>query len=234
VREDVLSELPEITEKEEWCTMTEEDKKAYKKQVWAESFMSMRRVSFLQDDMTTSSKMERLKELVSLAAGENRKVLVFSFYRDTIAKVKATLGDQAMGPISGDTPINKRQEIIDEFTQSEEPKVLVSQVQAGGTGLNIQTASVVIFCEPQIKPSLETQAISRVYRMGQVRNVLVYRLLCEKTIDEQMLILLSDKQEIFDQFAQESEMAEADERLSQTDWMREVIKEEKEKYPEEI
>ncbi len=51
-------------------------------------------------------------------------------------------------------------------------------------GLNIQAASVVIICEPQIKPSLETQAISRSYRMGQIHNVVVHRLLCANTVDE--------------------------------------------------
>lgn len=55
---------------------------------------------------------------------------------------------------------------------------------AGGVGLNIQAASLVIFCEPQLKPSTETQAISRAYRMGQTRSVLVHRLLTEDTVDE--------------------------------------------------
>ena len=82
--------------------------------------------------------------------------------------------------------------------------ILIAQIQAGGTGLNIQAASVVVFCEPQIKPSLETQAISRAYRMGQVRKVLVYRLLCDDSIDERIMERLREKQEQFDSFADES------------------------------
>ena len=78
-----------------------------------------------------------------------------------------------MEPITGAITPQRRQEIVDEFTKAEDGAVLVSQVQAGGTGLNIQCASVIIFCEPQIKPSIENQAISRAYRMGQVRDVLV-------------------------------------------------------------
>ena len=104
------------------------------------------------------------------------------------------------------------------------------QVQSGGTGLNIQAASVVIFCEPQIKPSLTNQAISRVYRMGQVHNVLVYHLLCEDTIDEAMLIRLSEKQSEFDTYADKSVMAEATDNLLDREWIRQFIDKEREKY----
>lgn len=79
---------------------------------------------------------------------------------------------------------------------------------AGGTGLNIQSASVVVLCEPQLKPSIERQAISRAYRMGQARNVLVYRLLAAGTVDEKVMDLLTEKQAIFDAFADKSIAAE--------------------------
>ena len=75
--------------------------------------------------------------------------------------------------------------------------------------MNIQSASVVVFCEPQYKPSIENQAISRAYRMGQVRNVLAYRLLCKDTVDEKMLDLLKKKQAVFDAFADKSSAAAA-------------------------
>ena len=99
---------------------------------------------------------------------------------------------------------NRRQEIIDDFDNAPAGKVLISQIIAGGTGLNIQSASVVIFCEPQLKPSIENQAIARAYRMGQARNVLVYRLLCENTIDERITEMLAEKQAIFNAFADKS------------------------------
>ena len=67
---------------------------------------------------------------------------------------------------------------------------------------------MVVFCEPQWKPSIENQAISRAYRMGQVRSVLVRRLLCEDCVDEQMVELLKQKQALFDQFADESVIGE--------------------------
>ncbi|MCR4673069.1 MAG: DEAD/DEAH box helicase [Lachnospiraceae bacterium] len=217
VKEDVLSELPSKIESEEWCSMTYEDLEAYKKTVDAGTFMSMRRVSWLQDDVTKSSKAGRLRELCETAMAEGRKVIVFSFYRDTLNKVLRLLGDVCMDPITGDVSAERRQTILDEFKDDENPRVLVSQIQAGGTGLNVQCASVIIFCEPQIKPSLETQAIARAYRMGQKNTVLVYRLLCHNTIDEEILDMLKTKQDIFDEYAAESDVAEADKLLAKAE-----------------
>lgn len=106
--------------------------------------------------------------------------------------------------INGAVTPQRRQEIIDEFDKAPAGTVLVAQIQSGGTGLNIQSASVVVLCEPQFKPSIENQAISRAYRMGQTRNVLVYRLLCEDTVDEKIMSTLESKQAIFDAFADKS------------------------------
>ncbi|MBP5295119.1 MAG: zinc-ribbon domain-containing protein [Lachnospiraceae bacterium] len=88
--------------------------------------------------------------------------------------------------------------------------VVKAQIQSGGTGLNIQSASVVILCEPQYKPSTENQAIGRAHRMGQTRDVLVYRLLCPDTVDERMIEILEAKQAEFDTFADESTAAQRD------------------------
>ncbi|MBR6275200.1 MAG: DEAD/DEAH box helicase [Lachnospiraceae bacterium] len=217
-REAVLTELPELTEAEEWCELTLPEKQAYYSAVVRESFVDMRQVSWKFDEYSVenSSKTTRLLELCERAADEGRKVIVFSFFVKTIEKVMASLGDRCIGPITGAITPEKRQELVDEFTAAEAGKVLVAQIQAGGTGLNIQAASVVVLCEPQLKPSIENQAISRAYRMGQVRNVLVYRLLCEDTVDEQIVKMLEEKQRIFDSFADESvaakESLEVDEK----------------------
>jgi SNF2 family DNA or RNA helicase len=118
------------------------------------------------------------------------------------------LGDRCTEAINGSVPPQRRQEIIDAFDKAPAGTVLPAQIQSGGTGLNIQTASVVIICEPQFKPSTENQAISRAYRMGQTRNVLVYRLLCENTVDERITALLEAKQAIFDAYADRSVAAD--------------------------
>ena len=229
-KEQVLEELPPIEEKQEWCAMTDADRLAYIACLEQKSFVSMRRVSFLQEDMTQSAKANRLLELCEEASEEGRKVLIYSFFRETVDKVCELLRDVCIGSISGDTPIESRQALIDRFTKAPDGSVMVCQVQAGGTGLNIQTASIVIFCEPQIKQSLTNQAIARVHRMGQVRNVLVYHLLCEDTVDEAMVRLLEEKQAEFDAYADESAMGDATENLMNDQWIGALIEEQNRRY----
>ena len=203
-REDVLSELPELIEKDQWCTMGAAEWTPYMLAVAAENFMAMRQVSWNVGDLKHSSKAGRLLELCDDAREDGRKIIIFSYFRETIRAVQTLLGKRALEPITGSVSPKRRQEIVDAFTEAEDGTALICQVQAGGTGLNIQAASVIIFCEPQIKPSMETQAVSRAYRMGQLRSVLVHRLLCDNTVDERILELLREKQDVFDSFAEES------------------------------
>lgn len=206
-REDVLTELPELIESKEWCSLGRNEEEIYERAVLSKNYAEARRVSWNVDDIKNSSKAARLLELVNEAESEGRKVIVFSFFLDTIRKITLLLGDRCMNPINGSVTPQRRQEIIDEFDKAPAGTVLAAQIQSGGTGLNIQSASVVILCEPQFKPSIENQAISRAYRMGQTRNVLVYRLLCENTVDEKIMSTLESKQAIFDAFADKSAAA---------------------------
>ena len=229
-REQVLNELPGIEEKNEWCMMTEDDIMLYSADVAERDFAGMRRVAFRQQDPSLSSKGRRLMELCDQAADDNRKTVVYSYFRETTEKVSTMLGRRCAGVIGGDTKAEERQAIIDRFAVSADEDVLVCQIQAGGTGLNIQAASIVIICEPQIKPSLTAQAVSRVYRMGQVRNVLVFHLLCENTVDEAMLIRLEEKQAEFDTYAGRSSMGEALDNLLDREWIQQCIDSERKKY----
>ncbi|MCR4740366.1 MAG: DEAD/DEAH box helicase [Lachnospiraceae bacterium] len=229
-REQVLKELPQIEEKQEWCMMTPEDTAFYREDLINRDFAGMRKVSFRQPDLSTSAKGQRLKELCEEAADDHRKIVIYSFFRETVEKASEMFKERCAGIICGDTPILERQTIIDHFTDSDNKDILICQVQSGGTGLNIQAASIVIFCEPQIKPSLTNQAISRVYRMGQVRNVLVLHLLCEDTVDEAMLKRLSEKQLEFDTFADRSAMGEALDNLLDREWIHQFVEKEREKY----
>ena len=228
-RDDVLRELPDLTEKEQWCDLGEREKRAYRDAVLSENFMAIRQVSWQVDDLQYSSKAARLMELCDMAREQKRKVIVFSFFRSTLSKVAALLSERCMEPITGAVTPQHRQEIVDEFAKAGDGAVLVSQVQAGGTGLNIQSASVIIFCEPQIKPSIENQAISRAYRMGQVRDVLVYRLLADDTIDERIMELLKNKQLQFDSFADESVVGEESLKTGETAWISRLVEEEKQR-----
>ena len=203
-REDVLTELPELIETEQWCRLLPRERRIYEQAVLDGSFMAARRVSWNVPDPRESSKGQRLLELIEDAKEEGRKVIVFSYFLGTMEKVRQLVGDSCMPPINGSVAPAQRQEIVDAFERAPAGAVLPAQIQAGGTGLNIQTASVVILCEPQLKPSIENQAISRAYRMGQTRNVLVYRLLAEDTVDEEIMGMLAQKQAAFDAYADES------------------------------
>ena len=118
------------------------------------NFNAVRRVSWNVNDLSKSSKATRMLEIIEEAKAEGRKVIIFSFYLDVIEKISELLGSQCTEPINGSVTPNRRQEIIDDFDNAPAGKVLISQIIAGGTGLNIQSASVVIFCEPQLKPSI--------------------------------------------------------------------------------
>ena len=231
-REDVLTELPDKIENEEWCTLNKEEKELYEKAVLSKDRTNIRRVSWNASDLSKSCKATRLKEIVEEAEKENRKVLVFSFFLDTINQIHEFLKDKCLNPINGSINVQRRQEIIDEFDKAPAGTVLLAQINSGGTGLNIQSASVVIICEPQFKPSIENQAISRAYRMGQSRNVLVYRLLCENTTEERMMAMLEEKQREFDAFADKSVAAEQSVEISDTKF-GDIINEEIERIKKE-
>ena len=212
-RVDVLMELPELTIHDEWCMMNEEEIISYRKAVESGNFMAMRRVSW---GSLNSTKAERMVELCLQALGEGRKVVIFSYFLETLSFVTDLLLGKSLPVISGKLSLEKRQEILRQF---DEPvaRVLPIQINVGGIGLNIQTAEIVILCEPQLKPSDEMQAISRVYRMGQINHVFVYRLLSADTIDEVLVKRLHEKQNIFNQFADESEISDQLEQLKEDD-----------------
>lgn len=207
---EVLQELPELTEIDEFCTWEGANRSFYEQSVIAGNFMAMRRAAMLPLlSGQIPNKMERLLELVDDAFENNQKVIIFSFFREVLDYIHTSLGDRAIGPITGAVSSAARQQMVDAFTNSEKPMALVGQIQAAGTGLNIQAASVVILCEPQIKPSLEVQAIARAHRMGQVNNVRVHRLLVPDSVDDQMVLMLARKQADFDNYARISHLADA-------------------------
>ena len=209
-REDVLSELPELVEVEEWCELCPDERKQYANTVLSKNFMAARRVSWNVSNLSHSSKAKRLVEIVEEAKENGHKVLVFSFFRETLQRVCELLGANCVGQVNGSVPAAARQKTIDAFNTSNAGSVLALQIQSGGTGLNLQSANVVVICEPQFKPSIENQAISRAYRMGQLHAVFVHRLLAVDTVDERLCDLTKIKQREFDEFADRSAAAEAD------------------------
>ncbi|MCR5150508.1 MAG: DEAD/DEAH box helicase family protein [Clostridiales bacterium] len=225
-KEDVLDELPEKTEQTVWCDLGKEESAVYADSVQESNFMAMRQVSWNVNDPALSCKAEQLVNICNEAVNNGRKVIVFSFFKNTLDQAQRALDVKCFGPISGSVSPADRQKIVDDFTNYESGAVLAAQIGAGGTGLNIQAASVIVLCEPQLKPSIENQAIARAYRMGQVNKVIVYRLLCEKSVDKQIMNMLEMKKQIFDEFADKSVSGEESVQLAMNDCSR-IVEEEK-------
>ncbi|PXY21479.1 helicase SNF2 [Prauserella muralis] len=219
-QEDVLTELPDKIEVEDWVQLSLTDEEAYRKAVKAKNLMWMRRAAF---DSPDSAKLERIREIVDEAVEDGRKVIVFSYFLDVLGAIQRTLGEIAMGPLTGSVPPAMRQQFVDHFTQRQGSAVLLSQIEAGGVGLNVQAASVVVIAEPQWKPSIEEQAIARAYRMGQIHTVQVHRILAKGSVDERIREIQEHKQLLFNEFARKSDAKDADARSVDTSEHRPAV-----------
>ncbi|TFJ46657.1 hypothetical protein CKN80_02645 [Carnobacterium divergens] len=231
-KEDVLNELPPLTQVEEWVSFGNGEKELYRQAVADGKFMLMRRCGWMGKSIEYSPKKIRLLEICDEARENGEKIIVFSFFRSVIDAVIDILGDRALPPIMGGVSTSSRQKILDDFEQAPAGAVLPAQVLAAGFGLNIQAASIIIFCEPQNKPSIETQAIARAYRMGQTNPVFVYRLLTEESVDEPMMEMLDSKQQVFDNFAKDSFISNQTSQsvdISDTAIVKRIIREERER-----
>ncbi|MEX1371211.1 DEAD/DEAH box helicase [Lactobacillus gasseri] len=208
-RKEVLHELPALGLTTMWSTFNEKEQDFYDQAVseGIAGLMKMRRAAFIDED---SQKIEQIINICVDSHENSEKVIVFSFFKNYVLKLlKKKLPFLADDIISGDLSSNQRQEVIDKFSENPNQNVLLVQIDAGGFGLNIQAANRVILCEPQWKPSTENQAISRAYRMGQNRNVMVYRLLTKESVDETMMEIIHEKEDIFNTYANDSVVADA-------------------------
>lgn len=206
---DVLTELPELLEAEDWVQLTGRDLDEYKAAVEGGNFADLRRAAYRAGAAEHSSKLARLMDIVDESAANGWKVVVFSYFLEVLEIVKQSIGSAALHPLTGSVRPTERQELVDRFTAIDGHAVLVSQIQAGGVGLNLQAASVVILTEPQWKPSVEKQAVGRAFRMGQVRRVHVHRLLAMDSVDQHMVEILQRKGALFDAFVRDSALKDA-------------------------
>lgn len=229
-QEDVLTELPDLVEVEEWLPLSEHDRLYYRSAVSEGNFMGMRQAAMLGGKR--SEKLQRLLEIVDEARDNERRVLVFSHFRAVLEEVARTLHGPVFGPLTGSVAPMARQRMVDQFSAAQHGAVLVSQIVAGGQGLNIQAASVVVICEPQLKPTTEWQAIARARRMGQLQSVQVHRLLSEEGVDERITAILAHKKDLFDDFARISEtvtIAPEAMDISEAELARQVVAAERER-----
>jgi len=145
-----------------------------------------------------SSKLERLGELLEqLAAEEDRKIVLFSEWTKMLNLIEPLLKKAGLRHVrlDGSVPQKKRQEIIHTFQNDPACRVIIMS-NAGTTGLNLQTANTVINVDLPWNPAVLEQRIGRAHRMGQKRQVQVYVLVTEDTIEERMLGTLSAKHDL--------------------------------------
>lgn len=203
--DEVLNEIPTKEERESWVSFTDEELSLYKESLFNTHIMQLRQIGWRYG--SRSSKMGALKNICARAKADNRKVVIFSFFRSVLKTVYENLDGNVLLPIDGDVKQKDRQRIIDEFNETSGHAILIAQIETMGQGQNLQAASVGVICEPQFKPTTEQQAIARLHRMGQTKNVLIYRLYNTNSIDELLYDELHVKQNIFDTYAKDSHLA---------------------------
>lgn len=141
-----------------------------------------------------------LKELIVRYIEEGHKILIFSQFVKCLNLIEEILKSLHLKyfMITGETKPEKRIEYANRFNASDEIKVFLVSLKAGGTGLNLVGADVVIHMDPWWNQAVESQATDRAYRIGQKRNVEVVKLICENTIEERVIELQNMKRDIID------------------------------------
>ena len=202
---DVLTELPDLTETDEIIPLEPSDIEAYR--LSPDNLMNKRLAATIGAGGQQSAKFDRLRELLEGYKEDGRKIAVFSFFRQVLDDVSTVVG--GCPQIHGSISAEERQLVLDRFAAKEGFGVLALQIEAGGVGINLQCAQVVILMEPQFKPSTERQAIARVRRMGQTRKVNAHRLIAKGTVDEALVLLVEQKKQVFEDYAQHSSVKDA-------------------------
>jgi len=162
---------------------------------------------FLKDNSKLelrSGKLARLKEMIEEAISEGDKVLVFTQFAEMGTLLKRYLQEQFQSEVlflHGGTPKKQRDLIIERFqgADSYSPKIFVLSLKAGGVGLNLTAANRVFHFDRWWNPAVENQATDRTFRIGQLKNVYVYKYIVTGTIEERVDQLIESKKELAEQ-----------------------------------
>lgn len=143
-----------------------------------------------------STKLAALREQLQEILSENHRVLVFSQFTSFLKMVQADLRAQKIQHCYLDGATRNRAELLAEFKSSGAPVFLIS-LKAGGFGLNLTEADYCILLDPWWNPAAEAQAVDRAHRIGQTKQVIVYRLVAKNTIEEKVMALKAKKSKLF-------------------------------------
>ena len=156
----------------------------------------------------SSVKRDYLVQQLPDLLEKGHRVLVFSQFTGYLKSISARLAEEGIGHLYLDGSTRNRAEVIDAFTSGQEPVFLIS-LKAGGFGLNLTEADHVFIMDPWWNPAAEQQAVDRIHRIGQDKEVHVYRLVAEGTIEEKVMQLKESKAALFDAVVGEGEFASA-------------------------
>lgn len=143
-----------------------------------------------------SGKFQRLAEICSEIASRHEKVIVFTQFRkltDPLQKHLDTIFGRPGLVLHGAVPVKDRHALIEQFQRHDGPPYFVLTTKAGGTGLTLTQATHVIHFDRWWNPAVENQATDRAFRIGQSKNVFVYKLICRGTIEEKIDSLITNK-----------------------------------------
>ena len=222
-KEDVLKDLPEKYEVIITTEMSQEQRKLYdafrlqaKEQLKSSEGGSkimevlsiitrLRQIcvdpsTFVDNFVGESGKITALKDIIKDKMKDGHRFLIFSQFVSALNIVKDEI--EKMGikyyMITGDTSAKERLRICNDFNKDEEYKIVLISLKAGGTGLNLVGADVVIHLDPWWNYSAESQASDRAHRIGQTRSVEVIKLIAENSIEEKVVNLQNEKKELVD------------------------------------
>ena len=228
VKKDVLTELPEKNITIMKNEMTDEQQKLYmsyfvqtKKEIMEELnqngfeksklkiLMLLTRLRqicchpslFIENYNGESGKLNQCLDLINEAIQSGHKILLFSSYTSMFEIMEEKLKQSGIEyyKLTGSTPVNKRVQMVDEFNENKDIKIFLISLKAGGTGLNLTGADVVIHYDPWWNASIENQATDRAYRIGQKNSVQVYKLITNNTIEEKINKLQEKKAKLSEQ-----------------------------------
>lgn len=225
LKSEVLGELPDKIETDIIVELGDEEKKLYlaylekyKKEIHEKSnsleiFMYITRLRqlcnhpklFLEDYNGESSKLEALLELLEECKSGGHRVLLFSQFTEMLDIIKKNIPkNMTYLYLDGKTKSEYRMELVERFN-SGEGDIFIISLKAGGSGLNLTGADTVIHFDPWWNSSVENQATDRAYRMGQTKNVNVFKMIAKGTIEEKINIIKDEKEKLVREVLDEKE-----------------------------
>jgi len=221
-KSDVLKDLPALTEYPQWIRLTEEQQKTYDrlerervvelykkgKTITAQNIltliMELKKVCNRDPDTEKSAKLDWLLENLEEMVGEDNKVLVFTQFRDVecggsewLEEMLSSFGAVNYCRAGNDHQIKK---ILHEFATRPEKRIFIGNPRTAGIGLNeLKCANYVVHFDHWWNPAVTSQATARAHRPGQTKNVFVYHLWVEDTIEKMILDKTIAKQRLYDQ-----------------------------------